>query len=370
MKKYLLSIIAVLGWAAGSVQAQTPTRDFVTGADMGWLTEYESQGHKFYNSQGATVEGTALMKSYGMKAIRIRVWVNPVKHGNWCSKEDALNKALRAKALGMDVMIDFHYSDWWADPGKQNIPESWSGMTYEQMREKVREHTVEVLQFLKTYGVEPRWVQVGNETTHGLLWSVKSDPETGWPVPDSLGNNIITEDMARAETHPERYAGIIKTGCEAVKSVFPKAITIVHLDDGFDRKLYDWNLGILRKGGVKFDMVGMSLYPYWALEGKKTDSADKVITECMDNIRHVARKFGTDCMIVEVGMDALNPEEGYVQLSRILREARTQTGGHCRGVIYWEPECRPSQYRLGAFGEDGRPTKIMQAFSENPSSDN
>lgn len=348
----------------GSVGAAAQADDFVTGADLGWLTEAEFRGNKVYSADGEAMEGTALMRSYGMDVVRIRVWVDPSRHQNWCSKEDALNKALRAKALGMDVMIDFHYSDWWADPAKQNIPAAWSGHTYEQMKDDVRQHTVEVLTFLGTYGIVPRWVQVGNETTHGLLWSVKSDPRTGWPEPDSLGNNIITEDVARAETHPEQYAGIIQAGYEAVKQVCPDAIVVVHLDDGFDRELYDWNLGILQRYGTQFDMVGMSLYPYWALEGNKRDDADATITECIENIKHVAETFGCDVMLVEVGMDAYAPEEGYRQLKRILTEARYNTDGRCRGVIYWEPECRPSQYRLGAFTEDGRPTKIMQAFEE------
>lgn len=338
------------------------SNDFVKGADLGWLTEYEYKGYKTYDSQGREREATALMRDYGMNAVRIRVWVNPIKHDNWCSKEDALNKALRAKALGMDVMIDFHYSDWWADPQKQPIPEAWKGMNYEQMKQALFKHTVEVLSFLKDYGIEPRWVQVGNETTHGMLWSVVTDPATGWEVKDSLGRTTVTDDMARAETNPEHYAGMIQTGYEAVKSILPHAQVIVHLDDGFNQELYDWNLGILRKYGAHFDMVGMSLYPYWALEGKKQATADETITHCMENIKHVAKKFNCDVMLVEVGMDAYNPEEGYRQLSRILHEARTQTDGHCRGIFYWEPVCKPSQYRLGAFDENGYPTKIMQAY--------
>lgn len=360
LRLFLLLLLAFSG-----LESRAQVKDFVTGADLGWLTESESRGHKVYNSAGEAMEGTALMKSFGMEAVRIRVWVDPIKHGNWCSKEDALNKALRAKALGMDVMIDFHYSDWWADPKKQNIPAAWSGHSYEEMKEDVRAHTIEVLEFLKAFGVEPRWVQVGNETTHGFLWSVKSDPATGWPAPDGEGNIIITEDMARAETNPEHYAGLFQAGYEAVKQVCPEATVIVHLDDGFDRNLYDWNLGILRDHGAKFDMVGMSLYPYWALEENKRDSAEATITECMENIKHVAKEFGCDVMLVEVGMDALNPEEGYRQLSRIIREAKENTEGYCRGIFYWEPECKPSQYRLGAFSEDGHPTKIMQAFEEN-----
>lgn len=340
-------------------------KDFVTGADMGWLTEMEAKGQKLYNAQGEAREGTRLMRDYGMKAVRLRVWVNPVKHGNWCSKEDVLNKALRAQALGMDIMIDFHYSDWWADPGKQNIPAAWSGFTADEAAEAVARHTREVLLFLQDYGITPRWVQVGNETTHGFLWSVRSDPKTGWPLPDSLGHPVIIEDIARAETHPKAYARIFAAGYHAVKEVCPEALVLVHLDDGFDRELYTWNLDILRQYGAPFDMIGMSLYPYWAMEGKKRTSADKTIDDCIENIKYVSKRYGCDVMIVETGMEALQPEEGYRQLKRILHESRHHTEGRCRGVFYWEPQCRPSQYKLGAFDEEGRPTLIMQAFSED-----
>ena len=90
--------------------------DFFNGADFCWVTELESKGLKFYNANGEERECTALMKEYGMNAIRLRVWVDPSKHDNWCNQEDLLVKAKRAKALGMEVMVDLHYSDWWADP--------------------------------------------------------------------------------------------------------------------------------------------------------------------------------------------------------------------------------------------------------------
>lgn len=336
---------------------------FHLGADIGWTTEMEAEGAKFYNAAGEERECTALMKEYGLDAIRLRVWMDPSAHGNYCSKEDVLVKALRAKALGMDIMIDFHYSDWWADPGKQNIPAAWRGHSYEQMKQHVADHTIEVLEYLKRGGITPKWVQVGNETTHGFLWTVKTD-EHGWTVTDSLGNSTIIESVGRAETQPEQYAGLFAAGYDAVKKVFPKAIVIVHLDNGFDKELYTWNLDILRKHGARFDMVGMSLYPYWAIESRHEPDADKTISDCIANIRYVAERYKVPVMVVETGMDAFNPVEGKRQLERVIRECRDNTGGHCKGVFYWEPACKPSKYRLGAFSEDGHPTEIMDAFRE------
>ena len=342
---------------------------FYKGADISWVTELESKGQKFYNANGQERECTALMKEYGMNAIRLRVWVDPSKHDNWCNKEDVLVKAKRAKALGMEVMIDFHYSDWWADPAKQNIPASWKGHSYEEMKKDLANHTKEVLQFMKDNGITPKWVQVGNETTNGMLWSVQTN-EQGWEIKDENGNTIITESMGHASRNPEQYAGFFKAGYEAVKEIFPNAIVIVHLDNGFDEALYNWNLDILKNNGAEFDMIGMSLYPYWA-ESFHNKTADQTISGCMSNIKKVSAKYGCDVMIVETGMlcadeqgkliNASVLEEGYKQLARIIKESK-EVG--CKGVFYWEPECKPSQYKLGAFTEDGRPTRIMDAFKE------
>lgn len=362
MRYLFLSLTLILSLAAYAQQ------DFVLGADISGYSELESHGHTFYNYAGEERECTALMQELGLTAVRLRVWVDPVAHDNWCNLDDLLHKALRAKALGMEVMVDFHYSDWWCDPAKQPIPHAWEGMSYRQMRRALQEHTREVLTCLKQHGVEPRWVQIGNETTNGLLWSVEMGPD-GWEKKDSLGNTTITMSMGHAVRNPRHYAGFIRAGYEAAKQVLPDVICIVHLDNGYDRDLYDWNLDLLRRYGAKWDMIGMSLYPYWALEGHKRTTADEVIDDCIRNIRYVSDKYHCDVMIVETGMevDEAHPEvmdEGYRQLSRILSEARDHTDGHCRGVFYWNPECQPHTYRLGAFTTDGHPTRIMHAFSD------
>ena len=369
---------AMMGCSSNSSKEEVPEKEeekveevtaFYKGADISWVTELESKGQKFYNASGQERECTALMKEYGMNAIRLRVWVNPSAHDNWCNKEDVLVKAKRAKALGMEVMIDFHYSDWWADPAKQNIPAAWKGHSYEEMKKDLANHAKEVLQLMKDNGITPKWVQVGNETTNGMLWSVKTN-EQGWEIKDENGNTIITESMGHATRNPKQYAGFFAAGYDAVKEIFPDAIVIVHLDNGFDANLYDWNLGILTSNGAKFDMIGMSLYPYWA-ESYHGKTADQTISGCMANIKRVIAKYGCEVMIVETGMlcadeqgkliNASVLEEGYKQLARIIKEGKA---AGCKGVFYWEPECKPSQYKLGAFTEDGRPTRIMDAFKE------
>lgn len=365
----LLSIsLITIGLCACQAKETQQEPDFWLGADISWATEMEANGHKFYNFDEEERECTALMKELGLNAVRLRVWVDPSAHGNWCNKEDLLVKCQRAKEQGMAIMVDFHYSDWWADPNKQNIPASWSGHSYEQMKQDLANHTIEVLQFLKDNNIEPKWIQVGNETRFGFLWSVKSN-EWGWPELDENGQATITESMGHAIHNPEQYAGFFATGYDACKEIFPQAIVMVHLDNGFDRELYDWNLGILKENGAKWDMIGMSLYPHWAIEGGYRTDAETTITDCIENIRYVSEKFDSDIMIVETGfyVDEEQPEvleTGRRQLARVIRESINNTNGRCKGVFYWEPECKPSQYRLGAFTEDGRPTIIMKAFSD------
>jgi len=344
-----------------SVSNGSSDDDFALGADISWYTEYESRGHKFYNLEGKEGDCNQVMKDCGLNAVRLRVWVDPAgrprpkwadefkeyKADSWCDKNDLLVKCKRAKELGLDIMVDFHYSDWWADPGHQPVPHAWADHGVEQLCQDVADHTIEVLTLLKDNGIEPKWVQIGNETSNGMIWPV------GHAAPDSC----------------ENYAKLFIAGYDALKKVFPNSIGIVHLDNGWNPDLYDWNLGGLRKYGAKWDMIGMSLYPYWAHQSDSTRLADQTISDCMDNIRRVGEIYQCPVMITEVGfeVDESRPEvlaEGKRQLVRVLRESKSETNGICRGVFYWEPECRPSQYRLGAFTEDGHPTIIMEAFSE------
>jgi len=335
----------LVAWAAMLGHAQEA--NFVKGADVGFLQGQERRGVVFHDRNGRERECLELLKTdYQMSAIRMRVWVNP--RGGDCDKNELLAMAKRVKALGMDLMVSFHYSDTWADPKQQGIPAAWKGHSYKQMKRDLREHTIDVLTLLKQNGITPRWVQVGNETANGMLWP-----------------------MGHIEKNPKQYAGFIGAAYDAVKEVFPQSIVIIHLDRGHKQSLYDWNLDIVKKNGGKWDMIGMSLYPYWARKDHPELNADSIITDCMRNIRYCSKKYGCDVMIVETGfeVDEQHPElmeEGRRQLTRVVREAQTETDGHCRGVFYWEPQCLPGGYKLGAFNSKAQPTAIMEGFVEAP----
>lgn len=362
MKKHLVSVcVGIL-----SAIYLYADNDFVKGADIGFLPMQERFGQTFYDTIGNVRECLDLLQDYQIGAVRLRVWVDPERGSN--GKEEVLKLAKRAAEKNMDIMLSFHYSDSWSDPAKQPIPKKWIGHSYEEMKQDLAAHTMEVLRLLKDNGIRVRWAQVGNETSNGFLWNPKRD-EQGKEVTDEKGKSVVEYSMGHIDTHPEQYAGFIKAGYDAVKKISPETTVIVHLDNGFDPELYDRNLGTILKYGGKFDMIGMSLYPYWAMKGKREPNADQTITDCIANIRRVSEKFGCDVMIVETGyeVDESNPEimsQGCRQLKRVIREARNETNGHCRGVFYWEPQCLPGGYKLGAFDSTGTPTEIMNGFLE------
>lgn len=313
---------------------------FRLGADISGVTELEREGVKFSDAEGNRKDLYELMKDYGINGVRLRVWVDPEK--GLCAPLDVLDMARRAKAQGMPVMVDFHYSDWWADPGKQNIPARWKNLTYEQMKGAVIEHTASTLQMLKQYDIDVPWVQVGNETTNGMLWPMGHLPE-----------------------NMTQYAGLTQAGYEAVKSVYPDAEVIVHLDNGFDEELYNRVFDGLKKNGTKWDMIGMSIYPYWSIQGGKVKTEDELLEKSLRNIRDLKKKFGTDIMVTEIGVEANRPEEGKAFMDKALKAYYTETDGACKGVWYWAPEADGilDGYKLGAF-QNRRPTIIMDSFRE------
>ncbi len=315
---------------------------FAKGADISWVTEMESKGMKFYNAEGTETECTALMKQIGMNSIRLRVWVNP--EAGWNSAADVLVKAIRAQKLGMRIMIDFHFSDTWADPSNQSVPAAWATYGIEDLKTAVATHTTEVLSLLKKFGVEVEWVQAGNETRGGMLWP--------------LG--------AYKENSGKNYADLTTACYDATKAVFPDAKVIVHLDSGNNLDLYSRIFPVLNVNGGKYDMIGMSLYPCWwddAAGAYSTDWKEKV-DACLSNISKVNASYGKDVIICETGMPVANPQVAKEMLTYLLE--KTQALSCCKGVFYWEPEAPLGYndgYALGAF-ENGRPTIALDPFGE------
>jgi arabinogalactan endo-1,4-beta-galactosidase len=140
---------------------------FANGADIGWLSEMEGRGYVFKDNSGLQKNCLDILKSKGINALRFRVWVNPP--GGYCGKKDVAYMAHRADSAGFKVMIDFHCSDTWADPAHQTKPAAWADDTFPQLLRDLHDHVYDVLDTLKSIGVVPEWVQIGNETNDGML---------------------------------------------------------------------------------------------------------------------------------------------------------------------------------------------------------
>ena len=197
-----------------------PVSDFVRGADISWYTEMAADGRKFYDAQGKVRECPELMRSLGVNAVRLRVWVNPEKKGcgSYSGAADVLAKAKACRAAGHNLMIDFHFSDWWADPSRQDMPLDWADKDQAQLCTAVAEHVRSVLQGIKAAGVDVAWVQVGNETRNGMmhpagqLWDNKGDLDGGW----------------------NRFAELYMAGYRAAKEIFPRALVMPHLNHAYE----------------------------------------------------------------------------------------------------------------------------------------
>lgn len=355
MKRLLIT--ALLLTALTVVQAQSTT--FARGADISWCTEMEADGQKFYNADGIETDIFALMKEIGMSAIRLRVWVNPTKYGYgaWCDKADVIAKAKRAHEQGLDLMIDFHYSDFFADPKRQDTPLEWKDYDLEQLKTAVADHTKDVLQALKDEGIEPKWVQVGNETNGGMMWE---NGQIDWN-----------------KTGKARYANYVSlsnAGYDAVKEILPDAYVIVHIADAFKAADYQgWFYKEFKEAGGKFDMIGLSHYPDWTdWDSDKSDAASN--KNAANSVKTLGDLFNVPVMIVETGFSSYDPTKGAEVMTDLFR--LTKDLPQCAGIFYWEPETdgewKPAYYdslgwnayEMGAFTTDGKPTIILDAFKD------
>ncbi|MFY7965081.1 MAG: glycoside hydrolase family 53 protein [Chitinophagaceae bacterium] len=304
---------------------------FYKGADVSWITEMESSGVKFYNSE-VQQECLSLLKQKGLNAIRLRVWVNPTN--GWNNSNDVLTKAIRANDLGFKLLIDFHYSDSWADPAQQTKPASWVTQDIQQLKTSVYNHTYQVLQQLKTNGVIPLWVQVGNETNDGMLW-----PE------------------GKASSNMNNFASFINAGYDAVKANDSSTKVIVHLSNGYDKNLFTWMFDGLKNNAAKYDVIGMSLYP-------SITNWQTLNNQCIANINHLTTTYNKEVMICEVGMPWDSPDESKNFLKDLISQTKAIANNRVLGVFYWEPQAYNNWkgYTLGAFDNAGKPTIALDAF--------
>jgi arabinogalactan endo-1,4-beta-galactosidase len=344
MKKHIkhlpLLLLAALAFTAcNSTKLISKKGSFAKGADVGWLPQMEATGYKFYDTDGTEKDCLQLLKDRGMNTIRLRVWVNPNSdpQSGHCSPEETVAMAVRAQKMGMRIMIDFHYSDSWADPGKQFKPAAWVNHTFTQLLDDVYNHTFDVLTLLKDAGVTPEWVQVGNEIPGGMLWPDGSTDN--WP----------------------QLAQLLNKGYEATKAVNKGIKVIVHVDEGNNNAKFRTFFDNATANKVKYDVIGLSYYPYWI----KSDYTDN-IADLEANLKDMASRYNKEVMVVEVGGEDTKVQNTHDMLVAVIKAVKSVPNNKGLGVIYWEPEGARSwsHYALSAWQEDGKPSPALDAFKE------
>lgn len=334
-------LVFLLSGCSKAGTSQNPPTDnrLVKGADISWLPQMEASNYKFYNDQGIAEECFKILKDHGINAIRLRTFVNPSddKFSGHCSKDETVAMAVRAKNWGMKVMIDFHYSDSWADPSKQIKPKAWEGHDFPTLLKDLYDYTFDVMTALKTAGITPEWVQVGNEIPGGMI--LPEGSTDNWP----------------------QLAQLINKGYDAIKAVSANSKVILHVDQGNNSGRFRWWFDAAKANGAKYDVIGLSYYPYW-LNGKPDYTLS--ITDLGANMNDLFYRYGKEVMVVEVGGEDVKVQNTYDMLIAVQKKVKEVPESKGLGVFYWEPEGARSwsHYALSAWGDDGKPTKAMDAF--------
>lgn len=244
--------------------------DFIKGVDISSYISLKDSGVSFYDFEGKEVDDAgffALLRDSGINYIRVRVWNNPYDaNGNgYGGGNNDLDKAIiigkLATEAGMGVLVDFHYSDFWADPGKQKAPKAWEGKTLEEKEALLESYTKESLEKMKEAGVSVGMVQIGNETN------------------DGIAGEFSREGMCR----------LFNAGCKAVKEVYPSAKRVLHFTNPESKDFAGDYASSFAKNGVDYDVFATSYYPFWhgTLENLKT------------KLEAVANTYGKEVMVAE-----------------------------------------------------------------------
>ncbi len=313
------------------VLAPDAAAQFANGADVSWLPQMEAAGYVFKNQSGVEMNCLDILKEEGINAIRIRAWVNP--KGGYCDTKYVTSLAHQADSMGFDILIDFHCSDTWADPSHQYTPAAWASDSLPQLLTNLYDYVYGVMDTLKMAGVVPKWVQIGNETNNGMMWP-----------------------LGMATTHMANFAQMIDTGYAAVKAIDSTTQVIVHLSNSYDDTMYRWMFDGLEKYGARWDIIGMSAYPYWANLPWQTDDSLTLVT-----MKDMIARYHKKVMVVEAGYAYSQPVTANHYLMDLIAKTKSVGG---LGVFYWEPECYNWQgYQMGAWNPaNEEPTVALDAF--------
>lgn len=348
LKPALLAVCLSCGLAASAFAADAvKTRpfnampaDFIKGADISTLLEAEQHGAKFYNQNGQQQDAIAILKANGVNTVRLRLWVDPqdadgnTYGGGSNNLENTIALAKRVKAQGLQLLLDFHYSDFWTDPGKQFKPKAWEKMDYLQLKTAIHDYTRDTIARFKKEGVLPDMVQIGNEINGGILW----------PEGKSWGQGGGEFD---------RLAGLLTAAIGGLKENLTdgeQVKVMLHLAEGTKNDTFRWWFDEITRRNVPFDIIGLSMYTYW----------NGPISALKANMDDISKRYNKDVIVVEAAygytLDNCDNAEnsfqakeekdggypGTVQgqydyihdLMQAVIDVPDQRG---KGIFYWEP---------------------------------
>ncbi|MCL2242849.1 MAG: arabinogalactan endo-1,4-beta-galactosidase [Treponema sp.] len=311
-------------------------RDFAIGADISWYPQMQESGFIFRNRHGQEQDLLLILKEYGMDTIRLRTWVNPSDHphSGHCSAQETLDFALQCKEAGFRIMLNFHYSDSWADPKQQRIPAAWEKLDFDDLEKRLYDYTFQTIKLFKENDLEPEWVQIGNETNPGML------------LPHGSVDNF------------DKLTRLYNAGHDAVKAVSAKIKTMIHLAEFNSTDFIMKYFENLEKRNCRYDMMGFSFYPYH-LPMLTYETCMEGLSRSMTEI---PKRFTKDFIIVETGGVDEKEEETFKLLNDVIEEMKSQP--KCKGILLWEPQGAKiwSGYPLSAWRGDGLPAKALDAL--------
>lgn len=337
----------------GSQENTSPTHtdlDFAYGGDISWVTAMEKQGKKFANAAGEASDCFALLSDLGMNAARFRVWVKPSasEGGVWglCDIDDVVAKSIRAQKSGMKIMIDFHYSDTWADPSNQKKPAAWdNAVTVAVLGDSAAAFTKLTLEKLKAANIDINWVQIGNETRNGMMLTSSKGKEAS--VNGKMGDNYV----------------VIHNKCAAVaREIFPQTKIVTHFENG-QKALWKEHAAVFQK--LDFDILGLSLYPEYTKQGDywvpdANGIAENQYKNCASYMNTFATTYGKETMLCEIGVTEIEKETNGASLKAAFDYIKANVKS-CKGIFYWEPECYQgfNHYGMGGFTSKGQPAQAL-----------
>jgi len=322
------SDVDLLTPAPEQLRPTTKPIDRMIGADISFLPQIESGAGRFaggrgrFFEHGREVDAVHLLKEHGFNAIRLRVFVDPTNPNGYspgvgfCGLDSTLSMARRVQEAGLGLLLDLHYSDYWADPQQQNKPLAWADLDYAALKDTVRSYTASVLRDLGAQGTLPDMVQIGNEVNHGLLWP---DGHVG---------------------HLDGLAGLLQAGVEGAQIAAPDMPIMMHIALGGQNPEARFWLDNMLARGVQFDVIGISYYPRW----------HGTLEDLYANLHDLADRYRRPINVVE-----------YSDFKREVHEIVFGLPGDLgKGTAIWEP----LGWRSGLFDREGNVTERMQVYDE------